>query len=178
MPIPTKNDMMQSLIKDETVDFISKDKLNAIETGNPYEAVNKDIGFIIGQKVKAKGKVGVIIDISDKIKVKFDNGEVVFLDTSQIEPIVIDTRLKSFNKSAKCDECGKVVRNEDEMYNDGSDELCENCMEERKRARDRTSKPVKKSFCPFCKSPAFEVKTESKEHIYSCIRCNERFINN
>lgn len=47
----------------------------------------------IGQPVKIDGKLGTIINISDKIQVKFSDGTMSFYDS--VDAFLIDTRLKT-----------------------------------------------------------------------------------
>ena len=53
---------------------------------------------MIGQKVSIQGNEGEIVEVADKVKVKFDNGNFGFFDKLVIQNLVIDTRLKSANK--------------------------------------------------------------------------------
>lgn len=53
----------------------------------------------IGDRVEVSGNQGIIIDMADKIKVKFDNGDFAFFDKSEINQFIVDTRLKSVSKS-------------------------------------------------------------------------------
>lgn len=54
-----------------------------------------DVGLIPGMRVVVAGKSGQIIDIADKVKVKFDDGVFGFFDRSVVSPFVEDTRLKN-----------------------------------------------------------------------------------
>ena len=57
--------------------------------------------LIDGQKVVVNGKVGEIISIADKIKVKFEDGSFGFFDALDVEPIVMATTLKNNNSGSK-----------------------------------------------------------------------------
>jgi predicted RNA-binding Zn-ribbon protein involved in translation (DUF1610 family) len=62
--------------------------------------------LLYGQRVKVGGREGIVIDDSDKVKVKFDNGEVGFFPMDGIEPVVEDTRLKEIKT---CQNCGHKI---------------------------------------------------------------------
>jgi hypothetical protein len=50
---------------------------------------------MVGQKVKVGGKIGLVSEYADKVKVKFDSGDIGLFDRDKVEPIVDDTRLKT-----------------------------------------------------------------------------------
>ena len=47
-----------------------------------------------GQKVVVAGKQGIIMDVAEKVKVKFEDGNFGFFEESAVTPFVEDTRLK------------------------------------------------------------------------------------
>jgi len=55
--------------------------------------------LIVDQKVQIGAKQGVIIEVGDKYKVKFDDGDFGFFQEGQITPIVLESELKSFGET-------------------------------------------------------------------------------
>ena len=53
-----------------------------------------DKKIIYGQRVNAGGKEGIVREVADKIKVKFDDGSFSFFALTEITPVVEETRLK------------------------------------------------------------------------------------
>ena len=105
MSIPTKNEMMQSLIKDEAGVNISKD---VIYGSRPS----------IGQKVRVQGKIGIILNETVPIHIKFEDGSFGFFEEGQIEEVIVDTRLKSVHKSISCGFCSSINVGLVKMNND------------------------------------------------------------
>jgi hypothetical protein len=129
-------------IKDYVVTYSTKQeevKVTKVSAYNQTEAINKvkgsegiyketinvaeySTGLIHGQKVRAKGKDGIVVDISDKIKVKFGDGNFGFFTEEEVEPLLVNTRLKSF-KFTKENEDKPSITSEDLTI----DKECKNC---------------------------------------------------
>jgi len=50
--------------------------------------------LMYGQRVSAAGKEGNIVSMADKFKVKFDDGSFAFFTEQQVNPVVVESRLK------------------------------------------------------------------------------------
>jgi hypothetical protein len=46
-------------------------------------------------RVSVAGRAGNVIDVADKVQVKFDDGSVGFYAEAEVQPVVEDTRLKT-----------------------------------------------------------------------------------
>jgi len=126
--------------------------------------------FRIGQKVQAGGKTGVIIEVADKVKVKFEDGNSDFYEPSQVTEVMAVSTLKD-NECPFCK--GEIHPVNQEKYFGGDNVYqCMKCLE--RFSKDSTFVITYKSrvFCNHC---GMKTAKHKGEGIYKCEKCDNTF---
>jgi hypothetical protein len=129
----------------------------------------------IGNEVSVQGKQGVVMEVADKVKVKFHDGTFGFVEEDMVEVTVDDgsrqdSRLKHFSVShpdiPTADDPYDFIHNEAEQSAANTREMVSHTQ-------------PKIPSCPFCGGEARPIGMEFENKVgkaHQCMKCSERFI--
>jgi ribosomal protein L37AE/L43A len=123
----------------------------------------------IGQKVKAQGKLGEVVEVSDKVKVKFDDGSFDFFEEGSIEEVMADSTLKGICPYCKGD-AHPVLQ---EKYY-GGDKVYQ-CMKCQSRFSTEVQNVITHKSRTHCKACGKLCAKHVRDGIYKCESCDNQF---
>jgi ribosomal protein L37AE/L43A len=124
----------------------------------------------IGDRVTVAGKTGAVMDISDKVKVKFDDGTFGFFEEGQVSSVLQDTRLKGIS----CPFCkSDSLQVSQERYFGGDNVFqCMKCMERFSKDSDFVITYKSRTFCKNCGK---RTAKHAGQGLYKCENCECSF---